>query len=235
MWIVYVVIYGCIWGFVTQKVIDNKGYSDNWFWWGFFFGFFATIIAATKPQCHSDYETPTWTNNSSNQNSPDRSMMASGGWICSCGRTNPSYTGTCSCGQSKYGSTKNQAKVLAVSPLTIAANEAEMERIKREASKIIANGGWRCRKCGKGNPDFINCCVCGMTRRESKEIDKKYEQEAEEAKKVEEVNREEQLNKDKTKEQMDKFEEIKKYKDLLDNGIITEEEFNKKKSEFLGL
>ena len=33
----------------------------------------------------------------------------------------------------------------------------------------------------------------------------------------------------------DKFEEIKKYKDLFDNGIITEEEFKKKKNELLGL
>ncbi len=33
----------------------------------------------------------------------------------------------------------------------------------------------------------------------------------------------------------DKFEAIKKYKELLDMGIITQEEFNKKKSELLGL
>ena len=32
----------------------------------------------------------------------------------------------------------------------------------------------------------------------------------------------------------DKFEEIKKYKDLLDNGIITQEEFDAKKKELLG-
>lgn len=33
----------------------------------------------------------------------------------------------------------------------------------------------------------------------------------------------------------DKFEEIKKYKELLDNGIISDKEFNDKKSELLGL
>ena len=35
------------------------------------------------------------------------------------------------------------------------------------------------------------------------------------------------------KEEVDKFAEIKKYKDLLDSGIITQEEFDKKKSELL--
>lgn len=32
-----------------------------------------------------------------------------------------------------------------------------------------------------------------------------------------------------------KFEEVKKYKDLLDSGIIPQEEFDKKKKELLGL
>ena len=34
---------------------------------------------------------------------------------------------------------------------------------------------------------------------------------------------------------VDPYEEIKKLKTLLDEGIITEEEFNKKKKELLGL
>lgn len=38
-----------IWGVVTNKVIENKGYSENWFWWGFFFGLIALIVALTKP------------------------------------------------------------------------------------------------------------------------------------------------------------------------------------------
>ncbi len=42
-------IVGTIWGIVIRKVIENKGYDDNWFWWGFFFGIFALIVAITKP------------------------------------------------------------------------------------------------------------------------------------------------------------------------------------------
>ena len=37
-------------GFATKKVIENKGYRENWFWWGFFFGLIALIVALTKPE-----------------------------------------------------------------------------------------------------------------------------------------------------------------------------------------
>ena len=46
--IVGTIIGGIIWGIVVNKVIENKGYEENWFWWGFFFGIFALIIALTK-------------------------------------------------------------------------------------------------------------------------------------------------------------------------------------------
>lgn len=48
--IVAVLIWNCIWGSVTALVIENRGYNENWFWWGFFFGFLALIVACTKPQ-----------------------------------------------------------------------------------------------------------------------------------------------------------------------------------------
>ena len=44
-----VVVNGCIWGFVTNKVLETRGYDDNWFWWGFFFGMIAVLVAASKP------------------------------------------------------------------------------------------------------------------------------------------------------------------------------------------
>ncbi len=43
------VILGVIWGFAVNAVVQNKGYDENWFWWGFFFGFIALIVALTKP------------------------------------------------------------------------------------------------------------------------------------------------------------------------------------------
>lgn len=46
-WAVFV--YGIIFGVVTNMVIKNKGYKENWFWWGCLFGVFALIVACTKP------------------------------------------------------------------------------------------------------------------------------------------------------------------------------------------
>lgn len=42
-------VYGIIFGVVTDIVIKNKGYEESWFLWGFFFGVFALIVACTKP------------------------------------------------------------------------------------------------------------------------------------------------------------------------------------------
>ena len=41
---------GCVWGWAVNKVVKNRGYDENWFWWGFFFGLIALIVALTKPQ-----------------------------------------------------------------------------------------------------------------------------------------------------------------------------------------
>ena len=45
----YLLIIGLIWGIVVQKVVENRGYNENWFIWGFFFHIFALIVALTKP------------------------------------------------------------------------------------------------------------------------------------------------------------------------------------------
>ena len=48
--IIIYIIQGVIFGFAVDSVITNKGYNDNWFWLGFFFGFFALIVALSKPE-----------------------------------------------------------------------------------------------------------------------------------------------------------------------------------------
>ena len=50
------IIQGVIFGFATNQIIKNKGYSENWFWWGFFFSFLAVIVAATKPDNHPNQQ-----------------------------------------------------------------------------------------------------------------------------------------------------------------------------------
>ena len=46
---------GSIWGIVTRNIIRNKGYKENWFWWGFFGGLIAVIVALTKPDISNRY------------------------------------------------------------------------------------------------------------------------------------------------------------------------------------
>lgn len=104
-----------IWGIATAAVIKNKGYEENWFWWGFFFGIIPFIIACTKPR-KQEFETyaPGGLKQSLSANAPGeleqslfaaeeyvQETVAAGGWQCSCGRANPAYVSTCSCGLSK--------------------------------------------------------------------------------------------------------------------------------------
>ena len=147
IYLIIIGIVGSVFGIATQNIIDNKGYDEKWFWWGFFFGFLAVLVALSKPENHAyQSSNPTWMQPSSNTR--DEDVLKQGGWKCTCGRVNPSYTGTCACGKHKGEKQNNSAT---------------------------------------------------------------------------------------TAEVKDKFEDIKKYKELLDSGIITEEEFNKKKTELLGL
>ena len=39
--IVLFLIQGVIFGFAADQIVQNKGYDESWFWWGFFFGFIA--------------------------------------------------------------------------------------------------------------------------------------------------------------------------------------------------
>ena len=50
IWIVVWVVIGSIFGFATNAIIRNKGYQENWFWWGFFFGLIAMLVALSKPE-----------------------------------------------------------------------------------------------------------------------------------------------------------------------------------------
>lgn len=94
------IIWGLIWGFATRAVIYNKGYSDNWFWWGFFFGFIALIVALSKSEKH--YNETNTGSSIIKDTFYDEKIMADGGWKCSCGRTNYHYVSTCACGRSRY-------------------------------------------------------------------------------------------------------------------------------------
>lgn len=157
MWVFYLIgliVQGIIWGVATNKVIENKGYSENWFWWGFFFGFLALIVACTKPQAQY------------------------------------------------YNSSSSSSSLFAAS--------AE-DKMKIQQQSLLEQGGWKCNKCGNVNPSYTGTCNCGNLKASNQ-----------------------------TKEKEDKretanFQKMKSYKDLLDSGVITQEEFDAKKEQLLGL
>ncbi|MDO5521662.1 MAG: SHOCT domain-containing protein [bacterium] len=77
---------------------------------------------------------------------------------------------------------------------------------------MINNDGWRCQRCGVVNPGYTGSCSCGMTKQENENYGRSENEAA-----------------------PDKFEQIKKYRELLDQGILTQEEFDKKKKELFDL
>lgn len=147
-------IWGCIFGVATDKIISNKGYNENWFWWGFFFGFIALIVALTKPEVRYEY-TPKRESESALFRAAamdKRNVKSANTWICGrCGAENQSYTGTCGCGMSK------------------AENEKNIRKQEKERNEL------------------------------------------------------------------ENAQKLKAYKDLLDSGAISQEEFDKKKSELLDM
>ena len=146
-----VIIRGAIWGFVTQSIIDNKGYQENWFGWGFFFGIIAALVALSKPPVQSNYDFST-------------------GFLAD-------------------------------------------ERDKAYKNNIVDDGGWRCHFCNRANPSYTGTCACGKTKADTLAVKSAQTQ---------------QINK-----QEDSLDKIKKLKELLDMGALTQEEFETKKKELL--
>ena len=127
--VIGIIIWGVIWGAATQTVVYNKGYEEKWFWWGFFFGFIALLVALSKPQLYS-------TGPLSPQlarEAEERRTMEAGGWKCVCGRLNPSYTGTCACGRSRQA-------VLAAAAEPALENEGATVRMIKQYKELLDSG-----------------------------------------------------------------------------------------------
>lgn len=100
--VLLLIINGVIWGYACQQIIENRGYNENWFLWGFFFSLPAALVALSKPQ-KSHAEEALMSQISSEKQEKD--ILKNGGWKCNyCGRANASYVGTCACGKTKTDS-----------------------------------------------------------------------------------------------------------------------------------
>lgn len=97
------IIQGVIFGVAVNAIIANKGYHENWFVWGFFFGFVALIVALSKPQ--KPYEP--MRENPLLRRSDEQQGVNSGRWKCVfCNSTNANNVTTCSCGKSREDTQK---------------------------------------------------------------------------------------------------------------------------------
>lgn len=71
---------------------------------------------------------------------------------------------------------------------------------------------WQC-SCGRYNAQYVNSCVCGVNKRDA--LAPKTEEPADPA------------------DEMQTISALKEYKELLDTGVITQEEFDAKKKAIL--
>lgn len=159
-------IQGVIFGYATNAVINNKGYYENWFWWGFFFGLIALLVALSKPEAYCEPATNLINLGSrSNQVNPDT-------WRCpSCSRTNSSRDDLCHCGTGKpYVSPRVYTWTCKFcdrrNPGTAAICYCGH---KKSESRGAVNGDklWKCRFCGKSNSIITTVCNCGHKKAES--------------------------------------------------------------------
>lgn len=96
-----------------------------------------------------------------------------------------------------------------------------------EDQSILASGGWRCRKCGRVNASFIGTCGCGTTKGDNGQSPKISN--IANGNSAPTTNN---ANNNAAKSEMTESEvadALLKFKSLLDMGVLTEEEFNKKK------
>ena len=94
-------VWAIIWGFATREVIYAKGYKENWFVWGFFFGIIAFIVACCKER-EQRYESQYNYSDAMNFITGGNKNVVQSSWICGCcGTINQAYTGTCRCGRTK--------------------------------------------------------------------------------------------------------------------------------------
>jgi hypothetical protein len=147
-----------IFGFATNAVVNNKGYEENWFWFGFFFGLLALTVALAKPNQYCQSETF----ESNFRTGSER--IKTGTWRCpSCSKTNQSRTALCDCG------TKRPKE----SPSIDAWTCIFCDRSNPNTAAICYCGHkksesrWVCKFCGQTNVKVTTICKCGLKKTES--------------------------------------------------------------------
>lgn len=109
-------------------------------------------------------------------------------------------------------------------------NNANVIKKRLAANKPVINSPnteWKCRKCKTINPPYTGTCSCGNTREEN-DAPLRAMQERREAE-----LRAQQSEKLQQDAELDNLLTLSAYKDLLDKGVITEADFEAKRTELL--
>lgn len=181
--LVYVVIYcvwGSVWGWAVNKVIENKGYRDNWFWWGFFFGMIAMLVALTKPDLPRMSDDTDYTFSYGDRDNvlgkdyvfkgfghekERKANYAAGEWRCAhCRSVNAGYVGTCGCGWDKSGNAPVKASAQQEQPVQPQKVEQPDQQPpqKEEQPDQQPPQMLYCTSCGKQmQADSKFCRYCG--------------------------------------------------------------------------
>lgn len=148
--IVFLLVYaiqGVIFGYATSKIIENKGYDENWFWWGFFFGLIALLVALSKPELHRYEQQSILTEVA--QETHKKHTLTNGGWECVfCHSINENYITTCACGKSKTDTeefikkkkAKEQESILKQEKYNMISNEINTIELIEKYKKLLDSG-----------------------------------------------------------------------------------------------
>lgn len=211
-------IEACIFGAITKAINENKGYEGG-FWWGFFLGVIGIIVVAVRPHYYTlGYNTPEdaiYTSKTTAEKPIDMDApVPEGGWRCSCGRVHEAYESSCSCGEDKHGAKKAIAKSLREKLPTPPTNPQD----------------WTCT-CGKEHPSYETSCICGTTKYEVLTANIVLPESTPESAPPPEPAIDHAP--DPTSDEG--IETLRKYKSLLDDGLITQEDYDTKKKQLLNL
>ncbi len=215
--LLFSLIQACIFGAITHAINDAKGY-DGGFWWGFFLGVIGIIVVAVR----QPYYTLGYNTNSDGIIRSGRSRtkpidpnepVPEGGWHCSCGRVHEAYESSCSCGLDKHGAKKAFAKTLSEKLPTPPTNPQD----------------WVCT-CGKEHLSYETSCICGMTKHQVLTANIVLPEPIPEPEPAPApVPETEPLSDD------ENIQQLRKYKALLDEGVITQDDYDAKKKQLLGI
>ncbi len=131
------IIVCCIFGVVTKKINESKGYYGG-FAWGFWLGIIGIIIVSCKPAVRSSYSNPQNMPNGYREERENPLAYSNGGWRCEfCDRANPGHKMLCDCGRSRNESEQKKARLRAEG----AKQGKTVKEIQLEGAKKMLDDG----------------------------------------------------------------------------------------------